>query len=283
MKSVAIIANMAKPNVQQVAERIYACLRKQGITVWCQKELNCGEQKLETCGPLPPVDLIMVLGGDGTFLSVARHYCTLNIPFLGVNLGHLGFLTEVDLAELETDLAKLVNGEYFIEKRSMLSVRVLRSGQLVEQTFALNEATITKGPLSRIIRLDGYVDGVLVGNYHGDGLIVSTPTGSTGYSLSAGGPIISPNVRVFVITPICPHTLQTRPVVVDQSAKITVDVGSPQQEIVLTVDGQHSMYLQNSDRVEIEHSRYVTALIRLRGKNFFDILRCKLMEQTRRG
>lgn len=284
MKAVAIVANMSKSQIHQIAQRITQWCRIRGISVWCQQELGCGDYPLTLGDPLPPVDMVMVLGGDGTFLSVARRFAAANIPLLGVNLGRLGFLTEVEPGDdLEAALAKLAAGEYIIDSRSMLDIRIVRKGQEVEQTYALNEVTVAKGPLARIIRLDAQVDGALVGSYHGDGLIVSTPTGSTGYSLSAGGPIIAPNVKVMIMTPICPHTLFARPIVVDRHARITVDIRSPQQEIVLTVDGQHSLYLQYNDTIEVSHSAHRTSLVRLQGKSFFDILHRKLMDQTRKG
>ena len=283
MKAVAIIANLSKPKVQQIACRISSWCRKRELKVYAQRELSCGDERITLGEPLPPVDVVMVLGGDGTFLSVARLYSGTEIPFLGVNLGRLGFLTEVEVADLENSLEKLVKKEFFIERRAMLSVRVLRQDKEVEQTFAINEVTVAKGPLARIIHLDVEVDKARVGCYHGDGLIVSTPTGSTGYSLSAGGPIVAPNVNVMVITPICPHTLHARPIVVSREAAIAINVMSPHQEIVLTVDGQHSFYLQYEDRVEVMNSSFHTSLIRLHGKDFFDILRQKLMDQNRKG
>lgn len=283
MNAIAIVANLTKPKVEQVAGGICRWCKKRNITVWTQQELHCGGRSFSLEDPLPDVDLIMVLGGDGTFLSAARRYAGVAVPFLGVNLGNLGFLTEVEISELIYSLDKLVQNQYEIERRAMLSVRVLRGEAEVEQTFALNEAVIAKGPLARIIHLDVKVDNVLIGSYFGDGMIISTPTGSTGYSLSAGGPLVAPNVAVVVITPICPHTLHARPVVAAREALISVDLQSAQQEIVLTVDGQRSFCLQHKDRVVVSKSQYETALVRLDGNNFFDVLRRKLMEQNRKG
>jgi len=283
MKAVAIIANLTKSDVHEIADRIYNWCKLRNVRVFTQQELKCGDNSIVLGQPLPDVDLVMVLGGDGTFLSVARRYSDSDIPFLGVNLGRLGFLTEVEVADLENSLEKLVNHEFSIEKRAMLSVRVIRRGKEVEQTFALNEVTVAKGPLARIIHLDVGVDNALIGSYHGDGLIVSTPTGSTGYSLSAGGPIVAPNVDLVVITPICPHTLHARPIVVAKDSNIAVEVKSAQQDIVLTVDGQHSFCLQFEDMLEISNSSSQTSLVRLHGKTFFDILRQKLMDQNRKG
>lgn len=281
MKAVAIIANLDKSHVHQIAGRICAWCQGRDIRVYAQKELKCGDGSFDLGEPLPPVDLVMVLGGDGTFLSAARRYGASGLPFLGVNLGHLGFLAEVEVADLDSALQKLVNHEYEIEQRGMLSVRIIRQGEVVEHTFALNDAAIAKGTLARIIRLDVAVDNAPIGCYYGDGLIVSTPTGSTGYSLSAGGPIVAPNVNLVLITPICPHTLHARSIAVARDSLIAVEVKSNQREIFLTVDGQCSFPLQFQDRLEISNSSYHTSLVRLHGKHFFDILREKLMEQNR--
>lgn len=283
MKAIAIIANLTKPGVDEVAGRISRWCQSKGIKAYAQKELKCGTQEVVLGEPLPDVDIVMVLGGDGTFLSAARIYADSAVPLLGVNLGNLGFLTEIEVSDLDKSLEQLARDQYYIEKRAMLSVKIIRHGREVERTFALNEATIAKGPLSRIIHLDVLVDGILIGSYFGDGMIVSTPTGSTGYSLSAGGPLVAPNVDVVIITPICPHTLHARPVVAARDALITVDVKSSHQEIVLTVDGQDSFSLQHEDRLEVSNSRYETALVRLAGNNFFDVLRRKLMEQNRKS
>lgn len=281
MRAVAVIANLTKPDVATVASRICGWCRERGIRVYAQQELKCGDDSFHLGQPLPAVDLVLVLGGDGTFLSVARSYIDSQVPFLGVNLGRLGFLTEVEVGDLELALEKLVKGLYSIEKRSMISVQVQRQGKAVEETFALNEVTVAKGPLARIIRLDVSVDNVPIGSYHGDGMIVSTPTGSTGYSLSAGGPIVAPNVDLTIITPICPHTLSARPIVVAKSALIDVSLMSAQQDIILTVDGQYSFPLQFGDNLHITSAKTETSLVRLEGINFFDILREKLMEQNR--
>lgn len=281
MKAVAVIANMTKLDVAEVAGRICSWCKARQVEVWAQRELQCGCRKFSLEQSLPPVDLVLILGGDGTFLNVARHYVGTDIPFLGVNLGQLGFLTEVEVADLESALEKLVAREFTIEKRAMLSVQVLRDDKVVEDTFALNEVTIAKGTLARIIHLDVSVDQVPIGSYYGDGLIVSTPTGSTGYSLSAGGPIVAPNVQLTIITPICPHTLNARPIVVARDALIDIDLTTCQQDMVLSVDGQHSFFLECGDRIHVSNSPYETKLVRLRGKDFFDILREKLMYQNR--
>ncbi len=280
MKAVGIIANLSKPNVRRISAEICSWFLDRGIRVYGQQELACGYGF--TLGqPLPEVDLIMVLGGDGTFLTVAGMYGPAEIPLLGVNLGHLGFLTEVEMGDLESALEKLVQGDYQVEKRSMLSARVLRHGETVSQALVLNDVVIGKGPLARIIHLEVSVEGVSIGSYRGDGLIVATPTGSTGYSLSAGGPIVAPNVDLIVITPICPHTLNVRPIVVARDSLVTVDIKTCQQDTFMTLDGQQSFMLDCADRLEITNSDHQTSLVRLSGKNFFEILAKKIMAQNR--
>lgn len=280
MKAVAIIANLSKPNVHEIAREITSWLEARKVRVYSQQELGCG-QGFALGEPLPSVDLVMVLGGDGTFLAVAGMYGPAGIPLLGVNLGHLGFLTEVEVGDLEQDLDKLVQGDYHVEKRGMLEARVLRKGKLVSQAVALNDVVVAKGPLARIIHLEVAVEGVNIGSYRGDGVIVATPTGSTGYSLSAGGPIVPPNVDIIIVTPICPHTLNARPIVVAKDSAITVRTLNSQSETYITLDGQQGMELDCDDILEITSSKHETSLVRLKGKNFFDILAKKLMDQNR--
>lgn len=279
MKAVAIIANLSKPNVFEVASKITTWLTARKVVVYAQQELPWGHGFV-LGEPLPPVDLVMVLGGDGTFLAVAGMYGPSGIPLLGVNLGHLGFLTEVEMGDLEQALEKLVQKKYQVEKRGMLDARVLRQGKTVSKALVLNDVVVAKGPLARIIHLEVAVDGVSIGSYRGDGLIVATPTGSTGYSLSAGGPIVAPNVDISIVTPICPHTLNARPIVVAKGSIITVRTKTSQSDTYITLDGQQGMELEGDDILEITSSQHETSLVRLKGKNFFDILAKKIMDQN---
>ena len=277
MKSVALIANLSKDGVYQVATEIYRWLSARGILVYGQEELDCGRTFI-LGQPLPPVDLIMVLGGDGTFLAAAGSYGWAGVPLLGVNLGHLGFLAEVEREELEVALEKLVQGDFQVEERGMLSAQVWRQGEIVSQALALNDVVVSKGPLARIINLKVAVEGVEIGSYRGDGLIVATPTGSTGYSLSAGGPIVAPNVGLILITPICPHTLSVRPIVVSQDSRVTVEIKACHSDTYMTLDGQQGFSLECGDRLEITSSKHKTSLVRLKGMNFFKILAQKIVD-----
>lgn len=280
MKAVALIANLTKPQVREIAAVICAWFSDRGIETYAQEELGCG-RGFSLAAPLPPVDLVMVLGGDGTFLTAAGRYGASGIPLLGVNLGHLGFLAEVELEDLQSALVKLVAGDYQVEKRSMLSLVVLRQGKILAQDLVLNDVVVAKGTLSRIIQLEVAVDGVNIGSYRGDGLIIATPTGSTGYSLSAGGPIVAPNLDLLVITPICPHTLNARPMVVAKESLVTVAIKTCQADTYLTMDGQKSIILECGDRLQIANSEHRTALVRLAGLNFYEILAKKIMGSAR--
>lgn len=223
-------------------------------------------------------DLIVVLGGDGTLLSVARQCAPYGKPILGVNLGHLGFLTDVEVGELYTALDKCISGNYSTEERMMLEAVILKNEVEMETYTALNDIGITKGSFSRMIHLKTYVDEDYVDTYSADGIIISSPTGSTAYSLSAGGPICVPNIELLIITPICPHTLYSRSVIVSQESTVKVTILDENQDIMLTVDGQQGYKLNIGDDVVIRKSPYHTTLVKTSGKSFFDVLGTKLKE-----
>ena len=218
-------------------------------------------------------DLLVVLGGDGTLLSMARAVGDLAIPIVGVNLGDLGFLTATTLDEMIPALDALLRGGMVIEERMMLATRVSRDGQVVGQWLALNDAVITKGAVSRIINLSVSIEGQHAVLYRADGLIVSTPTGSTAYSLSAGGPILYPTMDGIVLTPICSHTLTNRPIVVPGAQRVEVTLLTA-QEVMLTVDGQVGFGLREHDVVQLGRAPSTIRLVRF--KNFFSVLRTKL-------
>lgn len=277
MRSVALFANLSKANAGAVAAKICSWFRARGIAVRSQPEL-ASSLGLALDQDLLEVDLALVLGGDGTFLAAAGLYARAGVPLLGVNLGQLGFLTEVETGDLEQALEKLIAGQYHVEKRGMLSVTVQRRGEAAISAVALNDVVVSKGPLARIIQLQVGVKGVLIGSYRGDGLIIATPTGSTGYSLSAGGPIVAPDVELMLITPICPHTLNVRPIAVSRQSVVTVTVLTCQECTTMTLDGQQSFKLDCGDILEVSASKFSTSLVRLEGNNFFDILAKKIID-----
>jgi NAD+ kinase len=221
-------------------------------------------------------DLIVVLGGDGTLLSVARASGMRRVPILGVNLGRLGFLTEINVDELFPALDKVLAGELQVLSHMRLDVEVRRGDRQLGHFQALNDAVITKTALSRMIDLDAFANGQKVTTYHADGLIVATPTGSTAYSLSAGGPLLVPGLAAIVLTPICPHSLTQRPLVLPESAEIEVVTHDRGGEAALTVDGQEGMQLQDEDRVRICRSPHPVDIVASPFRNRYEILHAKL-------
>ena len=221
------------------------------------------------------VDVLLVLGGDGTLLSMARLVGDLGVPILGVNLGGLGFLAALTVDELYPALESLLRDELVIEERMMLVATVSRQGERLSQYASLNDMVITKSAMSRIIRLEVSVDGEFATGYRADGLIISTPTGSTAYCLSAGGPIVYPTMDAVVLTPICSHTLTNRPIVLPASLRIEVTLATD-QDVMLTADGQVGFALKPWDTVEIRRASARTRLLRPPHKHFFSVLRTKL-------
>lgn len=221
-------------------------------------------------------DLILVFGGDGTFLSVAREVGGRRVPLLGVNLGTLGFLTELSVEEVEGAVKRIIGGEINVETRMRLAVAVLRGDRVEREYLALNDAVIAKGGVSRLIDLEARADGQLVTTYHADGLIIATPTGSTAYSLSAAGPILLPDLEAMLMTPICPHTLTQRPVVLPDRVTVEITLPEAREEVQLTVDGQESIQLLQGDRVRVTRSAHPIHLVVPHSRSRFDVLRAKL-------
>lgn len=220
--------------------------------------------------------LLLVLGGDGTLLAAARVAAPLGIPILPINMGSLGFLTSFTLEELYPALEGTLAGHLSSSERVMLNVELERGGTVVERQSVLNDAVINKGELARMIDLELTIDGDVVCGYHADGLIVATPTGSTAYSLSAGGPIVHPAVESWVITPICPHTLTDRPLVVRDSSLVEINLSADTESVFLTLDGQTGIPMHGADRVRIKRAAEKLNLIQPPKKSYFDILRSKL-------
>lgn len=221
-------------------------------------------------------DIIIVLGGDGTLLSVARQIGSLGVPIIGVNLGGLGFLTAITLEELHDTMEDIFAGNFIIEHRMMLTSEIYRHGEKLSEYTVLNDVVINKGALARIIELETFVNEQYVTTYRADGLIISTPTGSTAYSLSAGGPVIFPTMSALIMTPICSHTLTNRPLVIPDDVSIKVILDTENQDVILTLDGQIGIALEYKDTVYIRKSSIYSKLIRFPKKIFFDVLRNKL-------
>lgn len=247
-----------------ICKQLDSCLDKAALTIWSQSNLDC----------------VLVLGGDGTLLTMARKLAPLGIPLLGINLGHLGFLTGIELSGLEQGLDALIKGDIQLENRMMLEAEVRREDAEPEVFFALNDMVITKGAFSRMIRLTISVSGQYVETYPADGVIVSSPTGSTAYCLSAGGPIVSPELEAMILTPICPHNLYSRPMVISPNEEIRISMITQGVEAMLTVDGQQGVLLKHGDVVAVRKAPFYTRLVRLKNRTFFEVLRDKLQEGT---
>lgn len=284
MNKVGIIVNLTKDINLKLTISIVDWLEKHGCQVYLTEitasQLNRGEIGHPAVEIYKEVDFVIVLGGDGTLLGVARQISWLETPIIGINLGHLGFITEVETSDVFSSLEKILNGEFEIEERMMLEATVIKDDIQTEIFYCLNDIGITKGILSRIITLKTYINQNYVDTYNADGLLVSTPTGSTAYSLSAGGPIISPYVNVISITPICPHSLNSRAIVVSENDVIRVHVVDNYQDVYLTVDGQQGYKLRSDDRVIIKKASFKSKLIKVTQRSFYDILRTKLKERS---
>ena len=222
------------------------------------------------------VDLLLVLGGDGTMIATARLMGDREVPVLGVNFGGLGYLAEFRIEELYSALESILSGNYRLDKRVMLDVELLRGDERVTSNRVLNDVVINKSALARIIEIEAYLNHQFVNSFRADGLIVSTPTGSTAYNLSAGGPVIYPSMNAVVITPICPFTLSNRPIVVPDDAVIELCLKTQQEEVALTLDGQVGFPLNVEDRVVIRKSATTFNLVQPMSRNYFDVLRDKL-------
>jgi NAD+ kinase len=280
IRSVGIVSRPRRADIAAVAPPLVAWLNARGIAVLCDQETagyvpeGTMAQPRET---LPShVDLLIVLGGDGTLLAAARLMGEHNVPILPVNLGGLGFLTSVTLDDLYPVLEQAVNGHARYSERVLLESQVIRNGSAFHRARALNDAVLNKAALARILDLRLHINGEFVCNYKADGLIVSTPTGSTAYSLAAGGPIVYPRVSAFVITPICPHTLTNRPLVVPDSAQIEVGFEAAGGSIYLTLDGQVGVELKPGDLIRITAAPDRLRLVRPQQKSYFSVLRDKL-------
>lgn len=280
MKKVGIVAKPDAGGAGDVVRRLCQWVGLRGLGVVLDKETaglvpDAAASAVGRADLPAQVDFIVVLGGDGTLLSVARAVGDLGVPILGVNLGGLGFLTAMTVDEMIPALEAFLDGRLVIEERMMLRARLRREGRPAGELFALNDVVIMKSAMSRIIDLSVSVDGQAATAYRADGLIISTPTGSTAYSLSAGGPILFPTMDAVVLTPICSHTLTNRPVVLPASVGIEVTLLT-NQEVMLTVDGQVGVGLRERDTVEVGRAAARVRLVRLPQKHFFSVLRTKL-------
>jgi NAD+ kinase len=287
IKTVGIVSKPNAPAAVALVPKLLEWLSARGIGMRLDEETASHSGAPSSGGAVPVAgiprdevpegcDLIVVLGGDGTLLSAARAIGRREIPLFPVNLGGLGFLTAISIDELFPELERAFRGEHRIAKRKLLTTEVVRKGEVVASYEALNDAVLTKASIARMIDLDAYVDEQFVCAYKADGLIVSTPTGSTAYSLSAGGPIIFPSVPAICLTPICPHMLTNRPVIVPETSVVRVTSRGPDESVFLTIDGQVGTPIHEGDVLVCRSSHYSLHLVRPPRMMFFDVLRQKL-------
>ncbi|HEV8663327.1 MAG TPA: NAD(+)/NADH kinase [Candidatus Methylomirabilis sp.] len=280
LKTIGIVVKPHKAEARDVLRQLIPWLKARERTILLDQDTAALAEMPEAGIPKPDlpgrVDFLIVLGGDGTLLSVARLVAGRDVPILGVNLGGLGFLTEITLDELFPLLGEILGGELRVSRRMMLQVHVHREGARVAEYTVLNDAVINKGAMARIVDLETYMDGEYVTTYRADGLILATPTGSTAYCLSAGGPIVHPAVEALILIPICPHTLTNRPAVLPAGSKIEVVQGSEGEEVFLTLDGQAGFPLRYRDVVEVRRAQEQIALVASPKKSYYQVLRTKL-------
>jgi NAD+ kinase len=285
IKRIGIVLKPSQPDALRTVCELVTWLNERSITLVGTPELERDRIENETGCPVDQapredlaanVDLILVLGGDGTMIATARMLGDREVPVLGVNYGGLGYLAEFRIEELYQALESILAGNFRLDKRVMLGVELRRGGELITSNRVLNDVVINKSALARIIEIEAYLNQRFVNSFRADGLIISTPTGSTAYNLSAGGPVIFPSMNAVVITPICPFTLSNRPIVVPDDATIELLLKTDQEEVTLTLDGQVGFSLKVEDCVVIRKSSATFNLVQPSNRNYFDVLRDKL-------
>ena len=285
-KTAAIISRPDRPEVAQILPGLLTWLSEHGYRVIIDAETAqyiAGQEVVPRAEMASrTLDLVVVFGGDGTLLSAARVTAAVDVPLLGVNLGSLGFLTEVPLQSLYSMLDAIAQGRAAVEHRVLMQVQLLRGETVRGSYLVFNDAVVNKTALARLNTYDLYIDKAFVASYRADGMIVATPTGSTAYSLSAGGPVLMPTVKAFVVTPVAPHSLTHRPLVVPDSVEIEILLRSEEEVAYLSLDGQPGLDLRDGDRVRCHRSEHQVNLFRT-GSDFFHVLRTKLKWGERQG
>lgn len=276
VKTIGLVINYYKTENVALALEMIEILRKHQIDflAYGDDAKALGMEEITSDEFCRKIDLVMVIGGDGTLLRAARLVYGYEIGILGINRGYLGFLSELEIDEFEQYLDQIINGDYHMERRTMLEADVYRQNKLLAQEVALNDMVITKGALARLIDIKVKMNDTPVEKFLGDGLIIATPTGSTGYSLSAGGPIVYPNLEVFLTSPICPHALTVRPIIFPSDCTLEITIGTDIPGM-LTVDGQQGVELLNGDRVVIQRACYDTYLVKVKNVGFFEVVHDK--------
>lgn len=276
---IGLAINRGKPKALIVARELIPLLEERGVQVWVEPRVakHLGREDLALEYEMFPlkVDILFVFGGDGSILGIARDFAKYDIPILGINLGHLGFLSEAEPDDLPDMIDYIVQRQYKTEARMMLQAELYRDEKLLNTWTALNDVGIAKGSYSRMITCKILVRDNVVNTFFGDGLIISSPTGSTAYSMSAGGPIVAPNMQAMLLTPVCPHSLTARPILFSADEEITIEVSATHKELGLSIDGQIGVQLEVFDQIKIKRSPYTTTLIKWKDRSFFDVIKNK--------
>ena len=281
MKNIALVLNKKKNIELESANKVARELKEMGATVYSDSLGIEGTVYIDNASELfDKCEMAVVLGGDGTLLNAAKDAAIKEIPLLGINFGRLGFLVELEKYEID-DLKKVWSNDYIIETRTMLEVKVIKKDKKIDMGLALNDAIITKCKTPKMVHLSLMIDNKKVDKFYADGIIIATPTGSTAYSLSAGGPIVSPEIPLLVVTPVCPHSIAVRPVVISDEKNVDVLVEFDEgNDVMLSLDGQDGITIEHGDIVSIKKSKYTTKLIRLNDRNFYEVLKRKLSERV---
>lgn len=283
MKTIAVVPHLGKASALEACRQANSILSRLGSTILASRE-TISAAGLDNVVPSDESDIraradaAVVMGGDGAMLAAARSLSPYGVPLLGVNTGHLGFLTQVEARDMEYALTRLAGGEYSVQTRSMLAAEVHRGGECVSKLLALNDIVITKSALARIITLATYIADQLMATYRADGLIIATPTGSTAYSLSAGGPIVNPSLNALIVTPICAHTLNARAIVASGDDIIRIELDSYHSELMLTADGQVGVELQPRDSIVVAVADHSARLLDVMGRGFYDLVQNRIRE-----
>jgi NAD+ kinase len=281
--NVTVMPHLGKESALRVCRKVIDVLVNLGVNVLISSDTvkTIGVDSIEPASDTEIrelADIAIVIGGDGAMLSAARLLSPYGIPLLGINTGHLGFLTQVEIKDIDVALDKLISNDYSVEERKMLDARVVRDKSVVSELTALNDIVLTKSALARIITLKTYISEQHVATYRADGLIIATPTGSTAYSLSAGGPIVNPSLNVIVVTPICAHTLIARAVVASGDELVRIEVDAHHNELMMTSDGQVGFRLRPGDSINISVSPYSARLANVMRRGFYDLVQKRISE-----
>jgi NAD+ kinase len=282
IRTIGLFGKYGSKDVGGVIERICEFVRKRGLQTLLEDataafmEKKCADSRpLASIGQ--DIDLAIVVGGDGTMLHVARSLARFGVPLIGVNLGHLGFLTDIPTERMYEELTHILDGDFETEERILLEAEVVRDGKVLHADNAFNDVVINKGQLARLIEFETWLDDEFVNSTRADGIIIATPTGSTAYALSAGGPILHPTLPAIILVPICPHTLSDRPLAVSSDSRVEiVMISTAHQSAHVTLDGQTNFSIQDNDRVRVRRAERPVTLIHPSRRNHYDVLRAKL-------